>query len=409
MPITSLVPIEDWVRRKDIGGAIREIINITDRKRLTRSNVYQKSFPIKFIEDTSYEALRADYKTPMASLVGLDQKAPPVRGGKIQEFRTDFTKFVSRRVFTEAEQQKLYKATNEYGINLGITTFKRELWGGGSSPAEKDAEGNVTAPGYVNPGATIADFFFSVGIRDRRNAVWDTMDFLTAQLIQFGEATYIDPATNYRVDYDWRDPAATYNNFEGTLTQTGNTADKSLNSWNDTANADGLKFLRDEHIKYHRRNGFKAKWTVCRLETYYKLLDLQSTKDALRPYISPGGNINLVPAMEFNKYIANYDIPPFYVVEDTYDYITATGTIEQAYFFNEGRISFLNDNMGARYWGVVMNSKEGLQGPPKPGIYSNIIKPSEEEASRVAFAEGQGAPVVYDPKLLQSRQVYVPQ
>ncbi len=406
MPFNNIVPIENWVRLKEIGGTVRDIINVTDYQRLQRCNVFSECFPTKFVDGTDYEGLRADYQTPIANLVNLDQTAPPVRAGKLTNFQVNFIKMVSRRVFTEAEQQKLYKATNEYGLNLGITTYPRKSFDGKNLPPTKTAKGNLEI-GWVHPGHNIADFFFTVGITHRRHAVFDMMDFLTAQCIQFGEATYVDQATNYRVDLNWKDADADYDNFPDPLVQTGDTLDKSKNTWDDTRYADGLRYIRDEHQKFIDRNGHSAKHTLLTRKTYYKLLDLESTKLALRPYIARGAQLSLVPSSEFNKYLENYDIPPMRIVDDKFDYIKEDGSIGQAKFFNDGRISFISPKMGSRYWGVVMNSKPGLQGPPKPGIYSDIIKQSEESAARIAFAEGQGAPVVHNIKLLHSCQVFV--
>lgn len=402
----TFTPIEDWVRLKEVGGKIQDIINITDFQRLQRTNPFHGYLPTKFIQSTDYEGLRADYQTPIGSLVGLDQTAPPVRGGKLQNFQVDFVKIVSRRVFTEAEQEKLYRATNEHGLNLGITTYPGKDFMGRNLPPIKGMNGKLDM-GWVHPGHDIADFFFTTGIVHRRQAVWDTMDYLTAQCVQFGRASYIDPATRYRIDLDWRDPDADYDNFPPPLTQTGNTVDPQFNDWSDLEFANGLQFLRNFHQEYIDRNGFVADKTIMTRRTYYRLLDQEQTKRALQPYIAYGAQLSLVSMEEFNKYIKNYDIPPIQLVEDKFDIINADGTISRANFFNNNRVTFMKRNMGARYWGVVMQSKLGLEGAPRPGLYSDIIRPRRDSAQRIAYAEGKGIPVIYNLKALQSRQVSV--
>ncbi|MDJ0717546.1 MAG: hypothetical protein QNJ54_25550 [Prochloraceae cyanobacterium] len=402
----SFVPVEDWIRLKEIGGKVQEIINVTDRQRLQRSNPFNGFLPTRFLQSTEYEGLRADYQTPIANVVGLDQIAPPVKGGRLQNFQVDFVKMVSRRVFTEAEQEKLYRATNEYGLNLGITTYPGKSWDGRDLPPIKNADGNLEM-GWIHPGHDIADFFFTTGIIHRRHAVFDMMDYLAAQSVQFGRATYVDPATNYRVELDWTDPDADYINFPAPLTQTGNTADPQNNDWSDLENAAGLQYLRNAHLKYIERNGFVADKIIMTRMTYYRLLDQRKTKEALQSYVSNTSQLSLISAEQFNRYIQNYDIPPIELVEDKFDFIAADGTIQRANFFNNNRVTFLKRNMGARCWGVVMKSKQGLQGRPRPGIYSDIVRPHSESAARVAYAEGKGIPVFHNLKTLQSQQVSV--
>ena len=105
------------------------------------------------------------------------------------------------------------------------------------------------------------------------------------------------------------------------------------------------------------------------------------------------------------KLLEDREIPPIITFDELYEVENNEGELIKGRFLNENRFCFLTKGMGERAFGVTIESKNGMNGTPKSGIYVTTFEKSKSPVLDVTQAIDTALPIVINTKLLYSQAV----
>lgn len=379
--------IASWLNDAQQNKVANTIVDETNARLRQRDKLLDPYMPIKNYDSRNFLAYVVNRVNTLASVVSYGAEIPTTRQGKLRKLTTQLIKLALQRVYDENMQWEMMEAMELAGAK-GVQIEDRLL------PDGRIIKG-------VNNDLT--DYIFG-NIEDLTKSIYDTLHAMAWQCIQFGEVNYSDFRTDTETKIDWKESGADYNHFPSTLTATGSSATPALNRWDDFAYADGLQTLADAVDTYHDTNGFTTDAIVMSRRLRNKLLQQTSTKEAARTSMGLSQVGTISPDL-LGKLLEMRELPPIITFDELYEVENNEGDIVKGRFMNENRFCFLTKNMGERAFGVTIESKNGMNGNPKSGIYVHTFEKSKSPVLDVTQAIATALPIVINPKLLYSQAV----
>ena len=379
--------IASWLNDEQQNKYVDVIVDDTNSRLRQRDALLDPYMPIKNYDSRNFLAYVVNRVNTLASVVSYGAEIPATRQGRLRKLTTQLVKLALQRVYDENMQWEMMEAIEAAGLK-GVEVDDRQL------PDGRLIKGTNNS---------LTDYIFG-NIEDLTKAIYDTLHAMSWQCIQFGQVNYSDFRTDTQTIIDWKDASADYNHFPDTLIDTGNTANPAMNRWDDYEHADGLQTIADAIDTFHDTNGFTTDAIVMSRRARNHLIRQQSTKDAARTSMAVT-QVGTVSPDLLQKLLEMRELPPIVTFDELYEVENEKGDVIKGRFFNENRFSFLTKNMGERAFGVTIESKQGMNGQPKSGIYVHTFEKSKSPVLDVSEAIATALPIIINPKLLYSHQI----
>ena len=378
--------ISSWLNDKNQNKAVDTIVEDTHSRLRQRQPVLDEYMPIKTYDSRNFLAYVVQRINTLASVISYGGEIPTTRQGKLRKLTTQMVKIAIQRLYDEETQWEMLEAM-ELAAARGVEVRDR-----------------ITPDGHIIPGVSqsMAQYIFG-NIEDLVTSIYDTVNVMAWQCLQYNKVNFVDFRNNTTTLIDWADPEADYDHFPTALTQLGDTADKSLNTWTDVQYADGIQLLVNDCENFHETNGFFPGCIAMSRQARNNLLRLESTKIAARSIsTAPQGTVS--PKL-LQDILDTRELPMIKTFDELYELENVQGDVIKGRFLQQNRYVFLTKGMGERAFGVTMESKEDLHGKPKTGVYvktETVPNKVEDVTKAVATA----VPIIVNAKLTGSRQVY---
>ncbi len=378
--------IASWLNEAQQTKTADRLVDETNSRLRQRDALLDPYMPIKNYDSRNFLAYVVNRVNTLASVISFGAEIPVTRQGSLRKLTTQLVKLALQRVYDENMQWEMIEAKELAGAK-GVTVEDRML------PDKRIIKGTNN---------DLVDYIFG-NIEDLTKSIYDTLHAMSWQCIQFGEVNYSDFRTDTETKIDWKDSSATYNHFPATLTATGSAA-PSLNRWDDYEYADGLQCLADALDNYHDTNGFSPELTVMSRRARNDLLRQRTTKEAARTSMGLSQVGTISPDLLL-KLLDMRELPPIVTFDELYEVENNVGELIKGRFLNENRFCFLTKGMGERAFGITIESKNGMEGTPKSGIYVQTFEKSKSPVLDVTQAIATALPIVINPKLLYSQAI----
>jgi hypothetical protein len=379
--------ISNWLNDHIQTKMVDVIVDDTNSRLRQRDKLLDPYMPIKNYDSRNFLAYVVNRVNTLASVVSYGAEIPTTRQGALRKLTTQLVKLALQRVYDENMQWEMIEAMELAGAK-GVEIEDRPL-----------PDGSIIK-GVNND---LADYIYG-NIEDLTKSIYDTLHAMAWQCIQFGEVNYSDFRTDTETKIDWKESGADYNHFPNTLTATGSSADVSVNRWDDYDYADGLQTLFNAVDTFNDTNGFTAEAIVMSRKLRNKLLQQKSTKEAARMMMALP-QVGTVSPDALQKLLEDREIPQIITFDELYEVENNEGNLVKGRFLNENRFCFLTKGMGERAFGITIESKNGMNGTPKSGIYVSTFEKSKSPVLDVTQAIATALPIVINPKLLYSQAV----
>lgn len=326
---------------------------------------------------------------PTASVIAYDSELPSEDFGKIQKITGEIFKMGLQFQFDEKTQVKLMKAlklAQKQGIGVqNIETSWGELIKGSDNALASYIFGSV---------ATV-----TTGLVRRLKAVsW--------QAVQMGLVDYRDPLSKATLQFDYRDPNATYGYAPQGLLAHFPPALAGTARWNQYATANGLQDIRNWCRQFQDDTGRKPDGLVMSEDAWEHLKLQESTRNQYGSIqnLTAGVTVTSVPVMTdamLGMLVRNLKLPIIHIVEEEYyDRDVATKNRKRIRYAAENRVTFLCRGMGEMAIGPTVEN-DMASGPYVVAREIQKFPPRD-----VIQGVMSGLPVIPNPKLLFSIEVY---
>lgn len=384
--------VASFFAERFVAKQIDAMVDETQQQLLKRNHLIDRYFPTQVFEGRDFIGLLTKRVAPAASIVAYGAEIPLVSFGGVERMAATLFKLGTSRLYDEETQWKMLEAQN--------TAIMKRI----------RVQKVYNPDGTVTPGAApdLATILFGQ-MEDLLKGITDRMDALKWQAAQTGAVDITDLRTGVPMQLDFKRADATYNHFPAPLTQTGNTAEPTLNKWSDYANAQALQNLSDACDVYYDTNGYMPDKIVMSRKLWKDFLQQRSTRDAARQLSST--ELGLVSPNMGRDLLKMRDIPEVEVFEERYEEQLPDGSIVEANFLNNNRFVFLKENMGISAMGPTIESVPEVIGEgskaiqPKSGIYVTTYEQNKHPKQDVSMATVTFVPLVLNPKQLYSQQV----
>lgn len=356
-----------------------------------KDDILTPYFPIKQYMDRNFLGLIVKKVQPIASVVGYNGKVPNTRANQFKQLISQLVKLGLQAEFDEETQFRMHELIQK------------------AKYQNKSVSNMVLPNGQMVSGVDdrfVNDFIYSRP-KDLVMGIHNLLRLFSWQIIQTGGINHTDLKTGIQTTLDWKDPAATYNNFPSALTATGSGQPIGTVVWTDYDNADGIATIENSMMDYYDLNGyFPDAITLSRrlsidLGRQSKVINRAKGYNLFNSGSSVGLNIiNQIISMEVGhefKFIIDdkrYDLTEGIDGEDT--------TVR---YHADNKFSFLTKNMGERALGTTIESKDKFDDEPKPGIHVSVKTDPLDETRDFIKAVATGLSLCLNPKVLYSRQV----
>jgi hypothetical protein len=371
--------VASWLNDEMQNQEIKLLIEdtLSDLKR--RSGLINTIAPLKSYDDRNFVAYLTESMNIVASIIAYGGEIPSTQVGRFSKMIGELFKAGLSYDYPEERQWAIRDAV-EVATRRGVQV--------------QDA---VSSDGTIIPGSnnTLADYLFGT-IKSLTESQVTLLDSLFWQILQFGQVAYTDPRTNTSLTLDYKDPNATYNHFPS--------AKVGADAWTAYTTANGVRDLDEDIETFVDTNGVAPSMIVMSRKLRRHLLSQESTKQAVASINNTAAAtiVNAVgtvsPEMLVNV-LQMRDLPPIVTFDELYKTEDVNKNFTNARFLNTNRYIFITPGMGERAMGPT------LEGDGAPGIFVKVRQVTDFPPRDVAQTVATMLPVVYQPKLLFSRQV----
>ena len=373
--------IASWLAERTQNKVVDQIIDSTHKDVTQADPVLAEYFPVQNRTDFDYLGVIVEKPNILASVIGINGRAPVTKIGSWKEVSQHFIKVGLDFVFDEEDQIRMEKLRRQAAYQ-GITVQNRVMPDGTILEGEGD-----TLASYIF--GKPADLVKSVNlIHDK--LIWD--------VLQTGKVEHPDARTGITVSLDYVDPAETFTSFPSALS--GN------DRWDQYSTAKPLEDLETDCWAYEEANGTMPDKIVMSRVLFRHMYYCQSVIDAAATF-STGLTASKMNPSIVKRILEDRGLPPIEIFDRKYDYETQDGVRQKGRFLNTNRYVFVAKQMGERAFGPTIESKGGdIEGKPKPGIWLKTMPDPYVETKDIMKCRATILPLVYNPKYLFSRQAF---
>ena len=395
--------IQSFLTDKLQAQVAEQLIDETSFRVKQRTNLLNDYMPIKTFDNDEFLAYVTEKLQPIASFVAVDGRLPTTSHGNFTRMVGELQRVGLAKQFDEKTQKEMLKVMEEATYkNIPIMTI----------PA---GNGRGVIRGV---GDNLANYIYDriegmiIGITDLLTAMsWD--------VVSTGEVNRVDSRTGLPVILDFKDNTKSYTakHFPPALVNTGNTGDPQSNKWDDLENADGIGLLQTWMLDYLDTNGVQPKVIVMSKRTRIKLAQQKSTIEKSRQLAGFGG-VGAVSPASLLMVLDAYELPPIVTFDEFYqiEYAAAQSTntndgfVNNTRFLPEGRVCFLQEDLGVQAMGQTLPMKYFKKEDGKlSGDTSSILVRVHERSKLPMLDEIEAlaliSPVVVNPKMIAGRTV----
>jgi hypothetical protein len=364
--------ITEWLSQQQQAGVADMVLDDTLADLTRRSGLLDTYMPLETYESRHFLKYVVDRVNPMASIIAPGVEPPLSRSGNFRKIIAEMSKTGLAHLYDEEYQWQMQEAMDQAKMkNLTVQSY-------------------ATADGSIVRGTndTLAKMIFGT-IESIARAQVERMNFLTWQLVQFGQINYTDSRTQQTMAIDFADPNATYNHFPAALVGGA--------LWNVYATANGLQDLEDSMETYIDTNGFAPDSIVMSRKLYRHLLAQESTKNAATQV--RGASVGTVSPDLLQAVLEARGLPGIKTFDEQTEEVLQDHSIQNVRFLNTDRFVFLKEKMGQRAMGPTMESGG------RSGVYVVTREISQFPSVDATQAVSNMAIVPNNIKLFYSRKV----
>jgi hypothetical protein len=238
---------------------------------------------------------------------------------------------------------------------------------------------------------SLAKYIFGT-IEGLAKAQIELLDKLTWDVLQTGEINHLDPRTKLNVSISYKNPHDTsYNHFPAALS--GGAV------WSNYSTANGIQDLYNAVDTYVDTNGFSPKAIVMGRKTLNHLLQQQSTKDAATQV--RGSSVGSVSMDLLGGILSARQLPSIITMDERYKYEASDKSTSNVRFHQEGRFTFVAEEMGVRAIGPTLENAAGTVS----GVYVKTYQLNKMSPTDISTSVASTLPCILNPKLIYSQQV----
>ena len=332
-----------------------------DKRAMSVYTLIDKLMPPK--EEQGFDVAAARFKRNMsiASIVAMDQPVPMTGGGSLEEAISNLFKISIGHSFNEKDRREFAKLTMA-----------------GRIP-------QVFIDGMIK------------NLDDLQPKVMRTAIYLSYQLLRTGRVNYLDPRTRLTAQIDY--------NFVPSLFPSALTGSAG---WNNPATANPILDIQDHLEQFRIINGYYPEYIAMRTENWRNVQRCDSTRNA---FIAAGlsnavtsGNTT-VSMSQLAKLFEELQFPMPVVLDAQIEIEPQAGQFVRVNLMNDNEYFFASDNMGARIFGLTVESaKTGSN--YKSGIFVDMNPKTMTDVEEKVLAVANFVPFVEDPKSLGGRTTH---
>ena len=369
--------ITRWLADATQNKAADKIVDDTVDTLRRREGLLDMIMPLESYDDKEFLGYVLEEINTIASIIAVGAEPPLTQQGTFRKITAELIKTGLSRVYDEEYQWKMRKAMQEAQLkNVKVQDIR------------DPKTGKVVRKGANN---SLAKYIFGT-IQQLAKAQIDLMDKFSWDGLQTGVINHTDPRTKLKVTIDYTNPHDTsYNHFPAALTGAA--------TWNNYATANGIQDLYNAVDTYLETNGFAPKAIIMGHRTLNDLQQQQSTKDAATMLRGSIGSVGSVSLDMLSSILSARQLPPILTHDERYKYEAADKSTSNVRFHQEGRFTFVAEDMGVRAIGPTLENKT------KSGIFVKTYQLNKMSPTDVSASVAHMLPCFMNPKLLFSQQV----